>query len=144
MYIHTLQCMHNGQRKLLLTCTGSKTRMGVKILTAFPISARQSIIILILHLSVHAWEREVTGSHSTRTKKRPFLWIARVGLYTKEPTDTTSNGTSPWLKEALCNSAGQKFDWEVSLHVAAWRRWTSAIWESRLFMDAWQREMILF
>ena len=70
------------------------------------------IIILKLHLSVcvRAWEWEVTGSHSTHTEKFPFLWIARVGRYTKEPTDTTSNGTSPWLKEALCNSAGQKFD----------------------------------
>ena len=49
------------------------------------------------------------------------------------------------LKEALCsNSAGQKFDREVSLRVAVWRRRKGAIWESRLFMDAWQREMILF
>ena len=41
-------------------------------------------------------------------KKIPILLIARVGRYTKEPTDTTSNGTSPGLKETLCNSAGQK------------------------------------
>ena len=93
---------------------------------------------------VRAWEREVTGSHSTRTNKLPILRIARVGRYTKEPTDTASNGTSPGLKETLCNSAGQKFDREVSLRVAAWRRRTSAILESRLFTDAWQREVILF
>ena len=69
-------------------------------------------------------------------KKLPILRIARVGRYTKEPTDTTSNGTSPGLKETLCNSAGQKFDREVSLRVAAWRRRTSAIRESRLFTNA--------
>ena len=46
-------------------------------------------------------------------KKLPILWIARVGCYTREPTDTTSNGTSTGLKEALCNSAGLKFDREV-------------------------------
>ena len=106
------------------------------------------IIIPILHLSVRAcvraWEREVTGSHSTCSKKLPILRIARVGRYTREPTDTTSNGTSPGLKETLCNSVGQKFDREVSLRVAAWRRRTSAILESRLFTDAWQREVILF
>ena len=56
---------------------------------------------------VRAWEREVTGSHSTCTKKILLLWIARVGRYTKEPTDTTSNDTRPGLKEKLCNSAGR-------------------------------------
>ena len=69
-------------------------------------------------------------------KKLPILWIARVGRYTKHPTDTTSNGTSPGLKETLCNSAGQKFDREVSLHVAAWRRRTTGIRESMLLTDA--------
>ena len=39
--------------------------------------------------------------------------------YTKEPTDTTSNGTGPRLKERLCNSLEEKLDGEVSLRVAA-------------------------
>ena len=77
-------------------------------------------------------------------KKLSILRIARVERYTKEPTDTTRNATSPGLKETLCNSAGQKFDREVSLRVAAWRWRTSAIRESRLITDAWKRELILF
>ena len=39
--------------------------------------------------------------------KLPILRIARVGRYTKEPTETTSNGARSGLKEALCNSTGQ-------------------------------------
>ena len=47
---------------------------------------------------------------------------ASVEHYSNEPTDTGSSGTSSELKEALCNSAGEKLDWEVSLRVAAKRR----------------------
>ena len=83
----------------------------------------QPIIILILHLSVRPSVRESGRSREAirpvATKIFPILRIAKVGRYTKEPTDTTSNGTSPGLKETLCNSAGQKFDQEVSLRVAA-------------------------
>ena len=70
--------------------------------------------LFFIHLSarpsVRLWEREVTGSHSTCTENLLFLWIARVWRYTKKPTETTSNGASSGLKEALCNSAGQKYD----------------------------------
>ena len=45
--------------------------------------------------------------------------------YSNEPTDTASSGTSSELKEALCKSAGEKLDREVSL--------TSRIRESRFF-----------
>ena len=90
---------------------------------------------IIIHLSVResGRSREAIGPV---LKKLLFLWFARVGRYTKEPTDTTGNGTSPGLRRSrVCNSAGQKLDQEHSLYVAAWRRRTSAIQESRLSMD---------
>jgi hypothetical protein len=37
---------------------------------------------------VCVYEREVTGSHWTRTKKFPFLDIAGLGRYYRQPTDT--------------------------------------------------------
>ena len=105
-------------------------------------------VIFIIHISKGTPTCSDTWYHTVhdpyQAKKLLFLWIARVWYYTKEPTDTTRNGTSPGLKEKLCNSAGQKLDREVSLCVAAWRRWTSAIRKSRLSMGAWQREAILF
>ena len=61
---------------------------------------------------------------------------ASVEHYSNEPTDTASSGTSSELKEALCNSAGEILDREVSLRLAAKRRWTSRIRESRLSVVA--------
>ena len=73
--------------------------------------------ISLYYLSVCACVRESGRSREAIRpvlKKLPFLWIARVGRYTKEPTDTTSNGTGTGLKEGLCNSSGRKLDQEVS------------------------------
>ena len=76
-------------------------------------------VIFIIHISKGTPTCSDTWYHTVhdpyQAKKLLFLWIARVWCYTKEPTDTTRNGTSPGLKEKLCNSAGQKLDWEVSL-----------------------------
>ena len=55
-------------------------------------------------------------------KKLISSYRASVEHYSNEPTDTASSGTSSELKEALCNSAGEKLDQEVSLRVAAKRR----------------------
>ena len=91
----------------------------------------------MLHLSVRESGRSWEAIRPVQKKFPCILRIARVGHYTKEPTDTTSNGTSPGLKEAFSINAGQKFYREVSLHrVAARRRRTSAIRKSRLFIDA--------
>ena len=68
------------------------------------------------------YEREVTGSRSTQTKNKFLAAVTSVKHYSNEPTDKASSGTRSELKEALCNSAGEKFDREVSLHVAAKRR----------------------
>ena len=43
---------------------------------------------------MHAYEQEVTGSHLTLAKKFLFLGTAGLGLYNRQPTDTTSNGPS--------------------------------------------------
>ena len=40
---------------------------------------------------------------------------ASVEHYSNEPTDTTSSGTSSKLKEALCNSTGEKIRLESRL-----------------------------
>ena len=47
---------------------------------------------------------------------------ASVEHYSSEPTDTASSGTSSEVNEALCNSAREKLDREVSLRVVAKRR----------------------
>ena len=53
-----------------------------------------------------------------------LIFSCRAGVehYSNEPTNTASSGTSSELKEALCNSAGENLDREVSLRVAAKRR----------------------
>ena len=60
------------------------------------------IILQSIHLSVRPSVRESGRSREAIRpvlKKLPILRIAKVGRYTKEPTDITSNGTSPGLKE---------------------------------------------
>ena len=77
--------------------------------------------MLILHLFVCVYEREVTGSHSTVTQTILFLCKATAGRYIMEPTSTASKSASSRLKESLLRRVVQKLDREVGLRVAASR-----------------------
>jgi hypothetical protein len=57
-------------------------------------SVKLGIIILRLHLSVHASEQEVTGSHSIRAEKVCFSALLGLGRYNMQPTDMAGYGPS--------------------------------------------------
>ena len=106
----------------------------------------------MLHLSVHVcvcvcvcvcvfvcvYELEVIRSHFTAIQTVLFLCKATAGHYIMEPTCTASK------RKCFYKSVVQKLDPEVGLRVAAMRLPKSSNRESRLTMDASQREVILF
>ena len=61
-------------------------------------------------------------SHSIRAKKHFFLFIAGLGRYMRQSTDTAGNGTSCRLKllsKPLEKGGGSELDRKVDLRAAA-------------------------
>ena len=56
--------------------------------------ANLTVVRACVRACVHVYEREVTGSQSTRAKKLLLLGIAGLGCYNRQPTDVASNGPS--------------------------------------------------
>ena len=60
------------------------------------------------------------GSDSTRAKKHFFFFIAGLGLYKRQSTDTAGNGTSVDKSKPLEKGGWAELDRKVDLRAAAW------------------------